>query len=42
MYAKFHSSPSLQTMRQNPSLMSHFAMKTLAVKSDTANALDYL
>jgi hypothetical protein len=36
-YAKFHSSPSTQSMRQNPSLISHFAMKIFAFSSASAN-----
>ncbi len=37
-YAKFHSPPSAQFMRQNPSLMSDLAMNTLAVGSVSAKA----
>ena len=37
-YAKFYSSPSSQSMRQNPSLIFHFAIKTLAFWSASANA----
>jgi hypothetical protein len=37
-YAKFHSSCTVQSMHQNPSLMSHFAIKTFASSSAEAMA----
>jgi hypothetical protein len=37
-YAKFHSSPALQSMCQKPSLISHLAMKIFASSSASANA----
>jgi hypothetical protein len=37
-YAKFHSSPSAQSIRQNPSFISHFAMNIFASGSVSAKA----
>ncbi len=37
-YAKLHSSPFSQSIHQKPSLMSHFAMKILALSSALAKA----
>jgi hypothetical protein len=37
-YLKFHSSPAAQSIRQKPSLISHFAMNIFASLSASANA----
>ncbi len=37
-YVKFHSSPAAQSIRQKPSLISHFAMNIFASLSASANA----